>query len=346
MKRNKVWIVARHVKRLAFLIVTFILPLLFGGLMVVVALISEKTSKEQMMLPSTAALLIVDESGLFAAEDFPPDKTRWTAVPDEEEAKRRVETEKETTAIIIRKDYLEKGVVDVETSLPSTLLADFQSYVPWDFRRWMSEQLAAGLAKDRLERALHPIVKETTNFARRTETGVRRETRDQQIGRMAAAGAFFMTMFLALMVSGAYLIQGVGDEKENRVLELVVSSVTPTELMLGKLIGLGAVGLLQVAVWCAMGIAAVLFLAVSLVLNPLAFLLCGVFFLLGYAFYGSLMLGIGSLGSNVRESHQYTTVIMMTSMIPMFLWMVIVAEPHGTVARVLSYIPVTAPSTT
>jgi ABC-2 type transport system permease protein len=126
---------------------------------------------------------------------------------------------------------------------------------------------------------------------------------------------------------------------------MVISSVTPTELMTGKLIGLGAVGLLQVGIWSVMGITTALGLAASFAINPKAFLFCGVFFVLGYILYGSLLLGLGSLGTNQRESTQFTWFITITVMSPLFVWMSILSSPQSTLARVFTYIPLTTPTT-
>jgi ABC-2 type transport system permease protein len=137
----------------------------------------------------------------------------------------------------------------------------------------------------------------------------------------------------------------MADEKENRVMEMVVSSVTPTELLAGKLIGLGSVGLLQVAIWSTLGLTTAVSMAVTFVINPPLFFFCALFYLLGYALYGSLLLGIGSLGTNQREATQLTWFISITVMSPVFVWMSILTSPQSTLARVFTFIPLTTPMT-
>src|SRR4029453_19342197 len=101
-----------------------------------------------------------------------------------------------------------------------------------------------------------------------------------------------------------YLLQGMAEEKENRVLEMVLSSIKPDQLMLGKLIGLGGAGLLQMTIWTVMSFVGVLLSAAQFAVSPMAFTFCFVYFLLGYILYGSLMLGFGSPGAHPPGSPQ------------------------------------------
>src|SRR5262245_34361987 len=126
---------------------------------------------------------------------------------------------------------------------------------------------------------------------------------------------------------------------------MVISSVTPGQLMAGKLIGLGGAGMVQVATWCVLGATGAFMAATAFALNPGLFAFCAVFYLLGYLLFGSLLLGIGSLGSNQREAMQYTWLLSLMNAIPVMLWLVVLSEPHGAVARALTVIPLTAPVT-
>jgi ABC-2 type transport system permease protein len=137
----------------------------------------------------------------------------------------------------------------------------------------------------------------------------------------------------------------MAEEKENRVMEMVLSSITPDQLMLGKLIGLGAAGLLQMAVWSTMSVAALVLSAVALTVSPASFFFCFAYFLLGYVLFGSLMLGFGALGTNLRESQQMASIWSFLGASPAMIVIALFEAPQGTVARVFSYIPFTAPTT-
>jgi ABC-2 type transport system permease protein len=148
------------------------------------------------------------------------------------------------------------------------------------------------------------------------------------------------------MTSG-YLMQGTATEKENKVVDVLLASADPDEILAGKLFGLGAAGLLQIGVWMIFllvgGIGIVPLLMTSQIEMPwIALALAIPLFLIGFLFFGSLMLGTGSLGSNMREAQQLAMVWSLTAALPMMMMAVLLREPHGTVARVLTWLPFSA----
>lgn len=170
----------------------------------------------------------------------------------------------------------------------------------------------------------------------------------ERIARFAIPGVFALLFLMSVMTSSGYLLQGVAEEKETRVIEIILSSVRPHQLLFGKLLGLGAAGLLQLIVWIAVGTMAVSLLAAAALamLDFKLFLGCLLFFVLGFLMLGSLMTGTGALGTNARESQQLATIwSMITIMPPAFTWMGILDSPNGTLARVLGWFPLTAPIT-
>ncbi|HEX5323736.1 MAG TPA: ABC transporter permease, partial [Capsulimonadaceae bacterium] len=144
-----------------------------------------------------------------------------------------------------------------------------------------------------------------------------------------------------------YLLYGLVEEKENRVMEILLSSASHEEILRGKLIGLGAAGLTQLAVWALLaGVPAAI--ALSLVPSvphiPALTVVVGiVLFMLGFTLYGTIMAGVGSIGTSWRESQQATAAVTMCAVVPLMLMTVFMAEPNGIVARVLSWFPLTAP---
>ncbi len=158
-------------------------------------------------------------------------------------------------------------------------------------------------------------------------------------------------LFYVLIIGSATLLLGnISKEKENRVIETLLTSVTPSELLTGKILGLGIVGLGQTLLW--LGTSSLLLnnsgqalkLPAGLQLPP-SFLLWGLlFFLLGYAVYASLMAGLGALAPNLREASQVTFIIILPLMIPLFLSSsVFLEDPNGPIATGLSLFPLTAP---
>jgi ABC-2 type transport system permease protein len=165
--------------------------------------------------------------------------------------------------------------------------------------------------------------------------------------RLIVPLAFTLLLLLAVLMSAGGLIQATAVEKENRVVEVLLSSAGPHEILLGKLLGLGAAGALQMTVWFGMAALAAGAFAAQLALwgvdVPWSAMLAGVaFFALAYLFYGSLMLGTGSLGANQRESQQWGMIWSLALVLPILFFELLLHEPHGTAATALTWIPFTA----
>jgi ABC-2 type transport system permease protein len=158
--------------------------------------------------------------------------------------------------------------------------------------------------------------------------------------------AFFLVM--TVFLSSGYLLQGVAEEKESRVVELIISSVRPIELMAGKVLGLGALGLTQVLVWVVSivvlsgGSVALLATAGAVAIPPRFLILGVVYYLLGYTFYATLMAGAGALGTTSRESQQLAGIFSFFAAVPYMISGFLFVNPNTPLARVLSFIPLTA----
>jgi ABC-2 type transport system permease protein len=157
-------------------------------------------------------------------------------------------------------------------------------------------------------------------------------------------------LLMALMTTSGYLVQAIAVEKENKVVEVLLSSADPDEILTGKLLGLGAAGLLQFAVWSSLFIAGALYmaglleeLAVEVPWGAIA--VAPAFFIVGYLFVGSLMLATGSLGNSSTESQKFTLVWGLLCLLPMLMLTVLMQEPHGILAQLFTWIPFTAPLT-
>ena len=158
-----------------------------------------------------------------------------------------------------------------------------------------------------------------------------------------------MIFYIVILGAASLLLSSVTKEKESRIMEVLMVSVTPQQLLTGKIIGLGVVGLLQTIVWVGTGQA--LLAASGSTFNlpetfqlPPSFLAWGlVFFLLGYAVYASLMAGLGALVPNLREASQATIVVILPLIVPLFLINMLIELPHGSISTAMSLFPLTAP---
>lgn len=149
---------------------------------------------------------------------------------------------------------------------------------------------------------------------------------------------------MAIISGGQYLLQGVSEEKETRILESLLCSVTTDELLAGKLIGLGSAGLTLVGAWIAAGsfasAGALSFLRPNL---PPSLLVLGfLYFLLGYLFYASIMMTVGALTTNLREATQYSSYLTLLNVSPFMIMLKLLNTPNSDVAVGLSMFPPTA----
>jgi ABC-2 type transport system permease protein len=342
---RKSWIVARHeflvtIKRVWFVVSTFIFPLFFLGIGLAVLLLTKETVEQAQERVTQRPLGIVDQWGGIQSD---PEGFSILRYSDEEKALKALQEKKIDTFIVLKKDYLETGLVEVRTTHKPSIMAENRSLTPPGLKPWILENILAGIEDEKVTRAKNPLLLQQIFLEK--DGSVSSRNLEEALKRSLMGYAFFFLLFLSIFTASGYLLQGMADEKENRVMEIVLSSITPNELMLGKLVGLGAAGLLQLAIWVSMGVVGILFFAVQIVLDPFSFVYCFVFFLLGYVLFGSLMLGFGALGTNFRESQQMASLWGFIGSAPMFAQIVLVEDPHGTVARVFSYIPFTAPVT-
>lgn len=163
---------------------------------------------------------------------------------------------------------------------------------------------------------------------------------------------FIVTMFilLPLFTGGGYLLQSLGKEKGEKVMEVLLVSVRPRQLLTGKLLGLGLLVIVQYAIWLVLGGAAFAVLRGSsagafsgLSLSGIEIVVILLFALGGFCLYAALMGGIGALAPDLEGGKSWTFVISLPMMIPLYLWAAIAGNPQGTVAIILSMFPFSAP---
>jgi len=162
------------------------------------------------------------------------------------------------------------------------------------------------------------------------------------------AGIMF---FIVVMTSGGYLLQAVVEEKENRTMEILITSVTPKQLMTGKIIGNIGVGLTQLVVWLifswvGLNIAGQFFPVVqdiSISTDYIAVMM--LVFLPSFVMVAAIMAAIGATMTEAKEAQQISSLFSLPMMIPYYLSSTIMMNPNGTLATFLSYFPITAPIT-
>lgn len=156
-----------------------------------------------------------------------------------------------------------------------------------------------------------------------------------------------MLLLIAILFSGQVLMQSVIKEKRNRIIEILLSSLSATELLAGKILAFGALTLIQVGIWLGVGVAvasrfvdlSAIGLDYSLVLQSLPF------FLLGYLLLATLFAAMAATMKDAESGSQAHGLVIMIPMLPLMLSAPLVMAPNGIFARVLSFIPIFTPAT-
>ena len=215
------------------------------------------------------------------------------------------------------------------------------------------EYLARGL-----DSAAFRQVEETyisfASFDPKKEAG-RETVNDTDILRHWAPSGFVYLLWIAIFGITQMLLTNTIEEKSNRIMEVLLSSVTPGELMMGKLFGIAAVGLTLVAGWMLALVAIVSWQAggssgmasqlLSVLKTSSLIPMFMVYFFSGYLLYGALILSLGSVCNTLKEAQNYMSMITMLMIVPLLTMTFIPKDPNGTLARVLSWIPIYTPFT-
>jgi len=151
--------------------------------------------------------------------------------------------------------------------------------------------------------------------------------------------AFMFLLIISVMGSGQALLTTVIEEKSSRVIEVLLSAVSPMQLMAGKLLGHMAVSLLAMSLYVGLGVLLLTSFSLMSLLDPSLIVYLLVFFLIGFFTIGSLMMASGAAVNDMREAQSLMTPLMLILMLPWFLWIPIARDPSSTLAVVASLTP-------
>ena len=172
----------------------------------------------------------------------------------------------------------------------------------------------------------------------RTVTAEGERTTNKELNILLPA-AFMILLLVSVMTSGQYLLTSTVEEKSTRVVEVLLSAVSPMELMTGKIVGQMCVGLLVLVLYAGLGLLALVSFATLGLIDPVLLVFLLIFFVLAFFMFASMMAAIGSAVNEMREAQSLMTPVIMILMIPWILWMPITREPNSLLAIVLSFVP-------
>ena len=349
---KKVWLVLVNeittiLARPSFWLTAVGIPLIGGLVFVVVGAINQNagtTSKVSQIIngpQETRAEGYVDLSGVIKSIPESVPANTFVAFSNQAAARHALENGVIAAFYIVPSDYVQKGnITYVRPDFNPLASSSDQS----GLFRWV---LQVNLAKGDVN--LASLVNGPKNVQDTSLAPTAPPDANNLLAFWAPYGVTLIFYFL-IMGSASLLLSSISKEKENRIMEILLTSVTPHQLLSGKILGLGIVGLGQTLVWVGttvtlMNLSGRAFQLPSAISFPPSFLVWGlVFFLLGYAVYASLMAGLGALAPNLREASQVTFIIMLPLIVPLFLSStVFMQDPNGPIATGLSLFPLSAP---
>jgi ABC-2 type transport system permease protein len=341
---NKMLLVFKHefrntIRRKGFIVLTILPPLLvlLGiGAYNVVSGITRPPAE-------VTEIGYVDEAGGF---DQFLDQGNISLVPFDttEAATEALVSQEIKEYFVIPSDFIATGVIrryttQRELNPPAATAAAIEDFIS-------SNLLAGKVPEATITRIEAPLNLVTTTL---TESGA---VAPEQGGytNLVIPIVFGALLAASLMFSSGYLLQGLGAEKENRLMEVLLSSVSPRQLVTGKVLGIGTAGLMQVAIWVAVA-PLLLNLASSSIggffsamqISPNLLGLAVVYFILGYLVFAVLSTGVAAVSSSVREAQTLASIFTLWTIAPFWLLSLIMEFPYSPAWVVLSIFPFSSP---
>ncbi|MFN8378184.1 MAG: ABC transporter permease [Anaerolineae bacterium] len=347
-------------RRKGYLLATFGVPLI--GILIVVGIRLAGTlpafnttqmisqAMEQVSLAGIASAGLIDETGQFAPHV--QSGSELIVFPDQDSANAAMQARDIEGYYIIPADYMETGKVTLV--LPSMNISEISSA---PVKALIVSTLAEGVDPQVADRLLSPSSIQVTNVS--LTTGATATSREEGM----AGGAFVLVYILALVmmislfVTNGYLMQSVIEEKETRLIEILLASIRSTDLLSGKILANGSLGLFQLLIWLGgmiigirlaggneLGEAMSIFSSIANIQIPWNNLpLIIVYFLLAYLMFAGFYGMIGAISNSMREGPQYAALLTLPAVIPLMFLPVFVEDPSGGMAVALSLFPLTSP---
>ncbi len=343
---KKTGIIAKHefittIRRISYILLTLSFPVL--GLLGMLVYMGVANWGGEGAPPEELKIGYVDNTGMF--NDYTnPDGVVFIVYDTNDEAQEALLTEELNEYFIIPEDYVETGLIARYTT-------ERELEQPWETRKLTEDFLIANLLDGKVSgevllRVQSPMLSVSTRLDPETGEIIPAES---ELTAFAMPYVFALLFMMSLFFTSGYLLQGVSEEKENRLIEILLSSVSARQLLTGKVLGLGAAGLIQIVIWLMssvilLAIASLFFSLPEGLSIPVGLIIFGIiYFILGYLLFGILMATLGSIGSTARESSQWTGIFVMPAVAPLILIPLFIENPDHIIFTVFTLFPLTAP---
>lgn len=346
------WEYVEKVRSKAFLISLILMPVIMVAFGVLPGLLATRADTE------TKTIGVIDFSGEITdplskilteryklADGNPNYLVRAIPAPAPED----IEAARSQASGLVANNEME-GYLIINPSIENDTSIEYRSKNVGNFR--IFERLTSSIREIIVEKKLRAhgvdpvLVKELTKPIELKTIKVSRSGKEEESGFeqvFLTSYIFMMMMFFLVMTSGQLLVRSMLEEKSNRVVEILMSSATARDLMVGKIVGLSGLGFTQLAVWGLIGLA--ITLKLSIVTIPVTgFLVMLIYFVLGYLLYAAIFVAAGSPVSTEQEAQQITTYLTLFLVMPIILAIPVMQDSDSVFVKVLTFIPLLTPT--
>ena len=344
--------ISTTLRKRSFWLLTFLLPAAILGM----SLLSQSLARSSIANDGSNPLLsgftsgpkpvgYVDQAGLIKQipDQLPADlkikQDELEAFPDQAAAQAALAAKAINKYYVVPADFIKTGnllLVDSNFSVFNSL--DSSNYFEYVLRLNLTgdQNLAAMLANPTAQTKTQSVAPPS-------------EKRSDGFSSFGVPFAVLIIFYMVITMTSSFMLQSVTKEKENRTIEVLLVSLRPRDLMLGKILGLCVIALLQMAVWAGAGVLVTGGAALSGLgtsgLSAGFFVWALLYFVGGYLIYASLLGALGALAPSTREGTQFTFIILLPLFIPLFMNTALIESPNGTLTTFLSLFPLTSPVT-
>lgn len=358
------------VRNKSFIVMTFLSPILFIGIAFFVAYLSS-------LKADVKQIAVHDESGMFTGEFKNSDEFHYVDLS---------KTDMKILRDSVASQFYE-GVLFIPNSTDAKVLEKQVQYISNDspsisFLGDLEDVIAQKLTKTNFEKAKLDTLA-IKNAQANVEISLAKSSGEESLKglneiKIAIGGMFGYLIMMFIIIYGNMVMRSVIEEKTNRIIEIIISSVKPFQLMMGKIMGTSLAGVLQFLIWAIIGIS-FMFIGsavfgvdakptanmppevmaaaqekmstIQLYMRELWNLPIGtlvtsfiVYFVGGYFLYSSFYAAIGAAVDNETDSQQFLLPIIMPLILGVYIgFFTVINDPHGTVATVFSFVPLTSP---
>jgi len=369
-----------RVKKKSFIIMTLLMPILMAGLLILPAYFASMDDNE------SRTIAVYDDSAIFLGRIESTETTKFHFIPKEEyqEVKNNLKNSRFYALLVIPSNFITSNTVQVLS----------ESNITFDVKSAIKNKLKTIIEKDKMEEVIRQTnIPDLEQRIKATRTNININTvklgesgtvakSSTELG-MALGYIFGFFMYMFIIIYGVMVMHGVMEEKHSRIVEIIISSVKPLQLMMGKIIGIALVGLTQIAIWVVLGVIIFstaremsgvsaenvqiqdimsqsngaaqqmvssqggmmqdIFSMADSVNIPLI-IGCFIFFFIGgFLLYSSMFAAVGSAIDAPEDAQQFSMPIMLPVILSIMVLMSAIKNPEGPIAFWFSIIPLTSP---